>query len=337
MATIDTVRILALQPLRDFENTPERVQRIHRYFNNAYALFTLFLMILLPVTQCKEYHSILDFSGNALQWAFSPVLAMWFLGYRLQLFQSREDGNQRSVNTRSSAQNFLQFVHNEFVSNMFISNEYIKNEFVTHEFVTNEFVTNEFVSNEFITNEFTTNEFVTNEFVTNEFVSNESITNEFTTNEVVTNVFVSNEYVLMDNQSVEPANGETHPADLSESKGPGRPAYDCFEQSIGPLKDEISAAALDEKMNEFDDGELHAVDGRYFIDALRASPFYLRGEYTLESLAEWFFERYKVKFWEKMKSARSMTTVGTKKYDDEKSKDVLDSLNKKYLQKKTKD
>ena len=242
MATIDIVRILAVQPLRDFENTPEKVKKIHRYFNNAYALFTLFLMILLPVTKCQMGHSVLDFSGDVMLWTFSPVIAMWFIGYRIQLLQSRDSANQTSVNTCPPSQNIFQFVLNE---------------------------------------------------------------------------------------SVKPDNGNIHPVDSKESDGAGRPAYARFEQTEGPLTDEFMAAALDELMNEYDDYELHAIDGRNILDAMSDSKFY-KDQYTLESLAEWLYERYKVKFWKKMKSGLSMTTTGNRTYDFEKRNSISKSLESKY-------
>lgn len=279
MANIDIARILAVQPLRDFESTPEKVKKIHRCFNNAYALFTVFLMVLLPVTKCQMGHSILDFAGDVMLWTLSPVAAMWIIGYRIQLLQSRDSVNQTNMSTHAPSQNFFQFVLNEFISNVLISDEYVNNEYVTNEFVTNEFTTNEFVS--------------------------------------------------YHSTLAEPANDNIHPADSKESAGSGRPAYARFELTEGPLMDEFMAAALDEKMNEYDDYELHAADGRYILDAMSDSKFY-KDQYTLESLAEWLYERYKVKFWKKMKSGLSMTTTGNRTYDFEKRNSISKSLESKY-------
>ena len=86
-------------------------------------------------------------------------------------------------------------------------------------------------------------------------------------------------------------------------------------------------------MGEYADGELKATDGRYIIDALRAYPHYFtNGDNSLESLASWVFERYRVKFRPLLKSGISMTTVNANRLDEDKAKVVKDKLNNKYIQ-----
>ena len=235
MSTINSTRIIALLPLRDFENTPKSVQKAHRFFNIGYLIFTILLMVLLPTTQLKGFRSVHDF-GDLMLWMFVPLAVMWAIGYQLQLLQSRDECNQPNPNTPVIC-------------------------------------------------------------------------------------------------PIKPTKDDTLPVRSTESKGPGRPACAQFDPRVGPLNNETARAALDEFMGEYADGELKATDGRYIIDALRAYPHYFtNGDNSLESLASWVFERYRVKFRPLLKSGISMTTVNANRLDEDKAKLVKDKLNNKYIQ-----
>lgn len=232
MTTIDTVRIIALQPLRDFDNTPEYARRAHRSFNIVFSLFTIMLMILLPLSKFKGFHSILDL-GDILFWVFVPLTGMWAVGYQLQLLQSRDECNQPNPNTP---------------------------------------------------------------------IFNTS----------------------------EPAEDT---ADSDESRGPGRPRCAQFDQSVGPLNDEIAIATLEDEMSGYADEELGGLEGRYIIDALNSAPYHFtNGEYSIQSLATWLFERFRPKFHSRLKSGNAMTTIKSERYNNDEAMKVKDRLNNKYLQ-----
>ena len=256
MATIDSVRIIALQPLRDFENTSDNAKIVHRYFNLGYSLFTFLLMVIFPILKCKAIHSFLD-SGDILQWVFLPLTAMWVLGYRLQLFQSRDICNQPNPRIPIFNQNIYQFVSKESISNQYSLEEY------------------------------------------------------------------------------EPAGStkdDTHPVKSTKSRGPGRPPFPRFDQNVGPMKDEIATAALDEEMGEYADQELGSLEGRYIIDAILSAPYlFTNGEYTIKSLASWLFHRFHSKFPETWDNGLSMTTIRARRYNIDDAKLVKNRMNNRYL------
>lgn len=235
MTTIDTVRIIALLPLRDFENTTEYARRAHRFFNIGFSLITILLMILLPLTQFKGFHSILDL-GDLLFWVFVPLTGMWGVGYQLQLLQSRDECNQPQSHTP----------------------------------------------------------------------------------------------VL---NTIEPVEDSTHSVDSKESRGPGRPRCAQFDQSVGPLNDDIAIASLEDEMGSYADKELGSLEGRYIIDALNSSPYHFtHGEYSIQNLATWLFDSFRPKFRASLKSGNAMTTIKSERYNNDDAKKVKDRLNNKYLQ-----